>query len=236
MERETHDSEKTQVPKSKEGTKPRGTLETEVPYDFDLREMKGTKTHGGSSRIYRIPGGYIVKEKSLLGEATLLENVKRRLENNIRLCEQYLGEFFLRARVVIKPNPEGVITIYIIQKELPEKHTTLDPNHWDMVFDEEIKERLQRMMVGINKMYEETGAMIDLLTLNNVAFSSREKTFYLYDCDPLICTQEKLNELSANLVVESHINHEFIATTGNVTRDALEANLENFETLKILVR
>lgn len=207
----------------------------DVPLDFDFSELKPTNLHGGSSKVYELSSGYIVKERLLKGEASFVENERIRLENNIRVCEKYLADFILKTRVIVKPNRDGMQTLFIIQETLPKEVATLDPDNWNLVFDDQIREKLRQMIMAIEKMYQETKAMIDLLTLNNVAFSSISKNFYLYDFDPLICSEDDLERLRENLVVESSISHHFVTSLDNDTRNAIEANFENLQTLKTLL-
>ncbi|HEV7424572.1 MAG TPA: hypothetical protein VGO21_05320, partial [Candidatus Paceibacterota bacterium] len=53
------------------------TLPVQVPLDFNFTELKSTNFNGGSSRIYELPGGFVVKEKFIQGELNFIENEKR---------------------------------------------------------------------------------------------------------------------------------------------------------------
>ncbi len=170
-------------------------------------------------------------------EAIRLQLEKRLelLNNNLNLCLQYLGDYFLNGRYQIKRNKNGIPAIYFSQERFPQDGVTLNPDSWALVFDDIIRERLRDFIARIEKMYEETGLMIDLLTLDNVAFSPAQKTFYLFDADPLICSDDRAEELGVKYLVSGKNSRSFKTYFGTDTRHDLEANLEHLEMLKELV-
>lgn len=163
------------------------------------------------------------------------EKVKQKLMNNLVVCRKYLADFLLETHIAVQENKNGVPVVYKVQKELPEDHVTLDPDAWDITLDDHVRAELNKLIDGIEEMYAETGMMIDLLTLNNIAFSASSKTFFVYDIDPMICSNERLQQLQEQFTVDSTIGHTFSTALDNITRDALEANLENLKALKSLL-
>ncbi|HBY73158.1 MAG TPA: hypothetical protein DEG44_00505 [Candidatus Kerfeldbacteria bacterium] len=166
-----------------------------------------------------------------------LEKRLIKLRNNLAVCRNYLNGYFLNGKYEIRNNKNGVPAIFIMQQRLPKDCVTLNPDGWDFVFDDEIRSRLNDVIGRIEKMHTETGLMVDLLTLDNVAFSPSQKTFYLYDADPLICSVGQENMLSTNYEVSGTIDNEgFTTHLDNQTKNGLEANFEHVETLRILTR
>ncbi|MFA5290802.1 MAG: hypothetical protein WC385_00590 [Candidatus Paceibacterota bacterium] len=169
---------------------------------------------------------------------TIRLQLEKRLEllnNNLSLCLQYLGDYFLDGRYQIKRNKNGIPTIYFTQERFPQDGVTLNPDSWALVFDDIVRGRLRDFIARIEKMYEETGLMVDLLTLDNVAFSPAQKTFYLYDADPLICSNDRREELEVKYLVSSENSRSFKTYHGTDTRNDLESNFEHLEMLKELV-
>lgn len=160
-----------------------------------------------------------------------LENRCETLKNNLKICREYLNEYVLNGSYQVKENKNGIPTIYFKQEHFPQDCITLDPANFNFVFDDVIRDKLKGLIIRIKKMYEETSMMVDLLTLNNVAFSPSHKTFYLFDVDPLICSSEKEKELVQKYMVSSRITNSFKSYLDNPTQNGLEAN---FEHLKIL--
>lgn len=183
-----------------------------------------------------------VKEKEMLVSEnekreliTELKEIKTKVINNIKICEQYLGDFLLKSEVNLMKNQNGIPSIYIIQEKIPSEVKFLASENWDFKMDDECNFQLQKMIDGIERMYKETGIMIDLISLNNVGFSEKNKKFYLFDVDPLICEKEKENDLETKYVVDTEIEHDFTTELDNQTRNAIEVNFEHIETLKILL-
>ncbi len=183
-----------------------------------------------------------VKEKEL----SITKNDKReliidlkekqiKLINNLKICEQYLGEFLLKSEIYLKKNQNGIPSLYIIQEKIPSDVKFLEPENWNFKIDNESAFQLQKMISGIEKMYKETNLMIDLISLNNVGFSEKNKKFYLFDIDPLICEKERVSELENIYEIDSEVEHDFITALDNQTTGAMEINFEHLETLKILL-
>lgn len=111
----------------------------------------------------------------------------------------------------------------------------MNPEGWNFVFDDEVRNKLKDLVCGIEKMYNETGLMIDLLAFSNIGFYQTGKAFYVYDFDPLICAPEKEQELSRTYNVSSIItNSSFKSYNNNRSSDAVLVNFEHLDLLKDL--
>lgn len=163
------------------------------------------------------------------------ERAKVKLENNLELTKKYLGNFLARTELLVRENRNGVPVVTILQDMLPNDHITFHPDGWDIIVTDEIRANLRQLIDAIETMYRESRVMIDLLTLQNVAYSASTKKFYIYDIDPLICAKEDEAQLNERYNVDNRIDHEFVTHNDNTTQDALEANLEHLEALKSLL-
>ncbi len=186
-----------------------------------LEEVKATEIRIGEN-----------ERRELISE---LKEKQEKLLNNIKICDQYLGDFVLKSETNIRKNKNGMPSLYIIQEKIPSDVKFLAPENWDFKMDDEGALQLRRMIEGIEKMHKETNLMIDLISLNNVGFSEKNKKFYLFDIDPLVCEHDKLNELGTKYEVDAEIGHDFTTAMDNQTTNAMEVNFEHLETLKLLL-
>ena len=175
----------------------------------------------------------ISKEEKELIHKDLIEK-QAKLLNNIKLCNKYLGDYFLKSDVVLQENQNNFPTIYILQEKIPKGVKFLHSTKGFRMGDES-RNQLRIMIDSIEKMYEETGLMIDLLVLDNVGFSEKNKKFYLFDIDPLICNMNRYDELKNNYEVGTEIDHEFVTATDQKTNDPLEVNLDHLEELRSIL-
>lgn len=165
-------------------------------------------------------------DKELL--LTELKENQIRLLNNLKICEQYLGNFILKTKILLEENKNNIPTIYIVQDKIPEKSKFLGSIK-GLKMDNERRTNLSQMIDSIKKMYQETGLMIDLLSLNNVAFSDTNNSFYLYDIDPLICNEKNYISLKDKYEVDFKIDDFFETISNQKTTNALEACLDHLE-------
>lgn len=208
----------------------------QLPNDFSFSELNASESHGGSSRLYYLGEGTVVKEslEDFPNQEALFEKM-RKLQNNLNLCAQYLGSSFLEARVITKVDQTGKERIYFIQKRAPKNAKNLNPDGWDFVTNEQERTNIAEFIAKIEKMFSESGLMIDLLALSNLFYNEADGKIMAIDADPLICAEENADELSKEYVADAKIDGGFKAYNGTETTNALEANLEHLELLRTLL-
>lgn len=163
------------------------------------------------------------------------DEVARKYKNNLAVCQHYLGDFLLKTSVSVKPNRNNVDSVYAMQMKLPSDHQTLHPDGWDFTFGDQDRAGLRNLLDAIQHMYHETGLMVDVLTLSNIAYSPSRHQFYLYDIDPLICDSDNLEKLSRDFNADSSINGDFVTYSENKTDNAMEVNMDHLQLLQNLL-
>ena len=164
-----------------------------------------------------------------------LQENKERILNNLRICEQYLGNFLLKTQLLLEQNKNAIPTIYIIQEKVPKKAKFLGSTRGFKMDDKSMND-LNQMIHSIETMYTETGLMVDLLSLDNVAYSEADKKFYLYDIDPLICDEKNYVSFRDKYEVDFEITNDFETVSNQKTRNAIDACLDHLEHLKLFLK
>lgn len=204
-----------------------------LPDDFRFEELKLSGDFGGSSRLYLLGDRFVVKEslKPVEDRELNLEKIQK-IHRNIEICKRYLGDIFLDEKCVLKPDRDLVERMYFIQRRVPKQSISMNPDAWNFVFDDRSRVSLARLIEAVEKMYRETGLMIDLLALDNLFYDPIEHVFYVVDADPLICKLENESELKKEFVVEGTIEGVFKTYDGTRTNNAMEANKEHLDVLR----
>jgi hypothetical protein len=215
---------------------PRSKQENPLPADFSFEELTPSNDHGGSSRLYFLGEEAVVKEsQENFPDREALADKVRRLQNNLDICIKYLGSSFLEARVIAKIDPSGKERIYFIQRRAPKNAKTLNPEAWNFITNEEGRADIAGFIEKVEKMYSESGLMIDLLALANLFYDELSGKILAIDGDPLICAEEIENELSKDFIADARIDAGFKTYNHTETTNALEANLEHLELLRTLL-
>lgn len=205
--------------------------------DFDISKLVPSKEHGGSSRLYFLGENRVVKESlEAIQDLEAAQEKVRRILNNIEVLEQYLGDRFLKTHCLIKERKDGDKHVYLVQERAPKGAQSMNPDAWDMVFDDETREHLASFIQDAERMYEETGMMLDLLALDNVFFDPYKREFYFIDPDPVLCKPEDEERLATDHNVSSHIVGDFQTYNGTPETDAIKANMEHLELLRGLLQ
>jgi hypothetical protein len=207
-----------------------------IPKDFTFSELKVSRQRGGSSRIWLLGDDFVVKEPlhPVHDREQLMERF-RKVRNSIALCKKYLSDAFLDEECIVKKNVHGQETVFLIQKKAPAKSVDLNPDEWNFTFDDHARHALKTLIQRIEKMYADTGCMIDILTLSNIFYDTDKRIFFMIDADPLICDREREEELSSTFMVTGNIDTPgFTTYNGNVTSNAMEANKEHLGLLRYL--
>jgi len=191
---------------------------------------------------------FINKFRNLLGlshdnqditiENNLLDEVKR-LNNGVNLLNLYLEEYFLDCNFMLKENPKTQNkTICRIQKRLPANYQSLDDENVLLSISKNPVARmnLKDLIEKIEFMIINSHIAVDILSLGNIAYDPENLKFYLFDADPLITHASKLDEFSADYVVDNRIdNLNFRTVTGKKIYDGMDVTFEHLKYLKSFV-
>jgi hypothetical protein len=166
---------------------------------------------------------------------TALEKEAEKLNNGGDLCRQYLGESFMQCKFVVRENQNGFPVIFRVQKKLPSGCKNLaDKRTLQKIVSSELaRENLSALLGSMRKMIDETGMVVDILTLGNIAYDENTQRFYIFDVDPLITSTELEAEKSEKYVVDSTISNQgFKTATGVETNDCMQVTLEHLRYLE----